>query len=290
MLAGLAGALAAPVRRIELIARAADGDRIVFAGEVEGRYDERDDARCRAWLAAHPQVQGVILHGRGWQRRWGDDRVELAPADDLVLIAHAPAFTQVNPLMNRRLVDTVLRWVDPQPGQLILDLYAGAGNLSLPLRRRGATLIAVEQNRQAAADAAANADRLPGPPMRVINERAERAVERLAAEGVRLDAVVLDPPRSGAAGCIPALLRLAAPRLVYVSCDPATLARDLFRLGERYRVEAVQPLDFFPHTYHVETVVRASLPCGSQTPGVSSARRHESVAPRRRRRTRGRTP
>jgi 23S rRNA (uracil1939-C5)-methyltransferase len=281
--------LAAPVRRIELIARDAHSDRVVLAGEVEGCWIESDESLCRAWLATHAQVQGLILHGRGWQRRWGDAQVEVAPEDDLVLIAHAPAFTQVNPLMNRMVVETVLRWVDPQPGQHVLDLYAGAGNLSLPLRRRGAAVTAVEQNRQAAADAAANAARHPGPPMRVIGERAERAVEQLAAEGARFDAVVLDPPRSGAAGCIAALLRLGAPRLLYVSCDPATLARDLSRLGARYRVEAVQPLDLFPHTYHVETVVRAALSCGTQTPGVSSARRHESAEPSRRRRTRGRT-
>lgn len=286
---GLVRTLAAAVRRVELIARGADSDRVVLAGEVEGGWIESDESRCGAWLAANPQVQGLILHGRGWQRRWGDVQVEVAPEDDLALIAHAPAFTQVNPLVNRMVVETVSRWVDPRPGQLVLDLYAGAGNLSLPLRRRGATVIAVEQNRQAAADAAANAERQPGPPMRVINQRAERAVQQLAAEGTRLDAVVLDPPRSGAAGCIPALLRLAAPRLVYVSCDPATLARDLSRLAERYRVEAVQPLDLFPHTYHVETVVRATLSCGTQTPDVSSARRRESAEPSRRRRTRGRT-
>jgi 23S rRNA (uracil1939-C5)-methyltransferase len=286
---GLVRTLAAPLRRIELIARDGDSDRVVLAGEVEGHWVESDESRCRAWLAAHPQVQGLILHGRGWQRRWGDAQVEAAPEDDLALIAQAPVFTQANRLMNRTLVATVLRWVDPQPGQHVLDLYAGAGNFSLPLRRRGASVIAVEQNRQAAADAAANAERHPGAPMRVISARAERAVERLAAEGAHFDAVVLDPPRSGAAGCVPALLRLGAPRLVYVSCDPATLARDLSRLSGRYQVEAVQPLDLFPHTYHVETVVRATLSCGTRTPGVSSARRHESAEPSRRRRTRGRT-
>lgn len=281
--------LGARVRRIELIASDERSDHVVLVGEVEGAWDALDDGRCRAWLAAHPAVQGLVLHGRGWQHDWGDARIELEPAKDLQLIAHAPVFTQVNPVMNQQLVDTVVRYVDPQPGQRVLDLYAGAGNLSLPLRRGGATVIAVEQNRRAAADIAANAERHPGPPLRVIAERAERAVERLATERVQIDAVVLDPPRSGAAGCIAALLRIGAPRLVYVSCDPATLARDLRRLAVRYHVEAVQPLDLFPHTYHVETVVRASLSCGSETPGVSSGRRRESAEPSRRRRTRGRT-
>ena len=132
--------------------------------------------------------------------------------------------------MNRMLVETVLRMVDPQPGQTILDLYAGAGNFSLPLRRRGAAVTRSSRIAHAAADAAANAERHSGPPLRVIARRAERAVEQMAARGERFDAIVLDPPRSGAAGCIDALLSLAAPRLVYVACDPATLARDLARL------------------------------------------------------------
>jgi 23S rRNA (uracil-5-)-methyltransferase RumA len=284
----LVRALAVAVRRVELLACDERSARVVLVGEVEGPWNEADDGRCRAWLAAHPAVQGLVLHGRGWNRRWGDTRIDLVPEADLALSVHAPLFTQVSPAMNRVLVETVLRMVDPQPGQSVLDLYAGAGNLSLPLRRRGAVVTAVEQNPHAAADAAANAERHPGPPLRVIAQRAERAVEHLAARGARFDAVVLDPPRSGAAGCIDALLSLAAPRLVYVACDPATLARDLARLRQHYQIDAVQPLDFFPHTYHVETVVRASLACGSQTPGVSSARRRESAQPSRRRRTRGR--
>jgi 23S rRNA (uracil1939-C5)-methyltransferase len=293
--AGIAAALALvralrmPVRRVELIGRSATDAGIVVAAEIEGAWEAGDAAACQDWLAAQAGVRGLALQGRGWRRRWGDVRIELQPETDLLLDAHAPAFTQVNPAANQLLVATVLRCVDPQPGQHVLYLYAGAGNLSLPLRRRGALVVAVERDRQAAADAVASAARHPGPPLRVIVDRAERAVQRLAAEGMRFDAAVLDPPRSGAAGCLPGLLRLAPPCLVYVACDPATLARDLALLRGRYRVDLVQPLDMFPHTYHVETVVRATLSCESRTPGVSSARRHESAEPSRRRRTRRRT-
>lgn len=285
----LVGSLALPLRRVELIGWEAGSDRVVIVGEVAGAWADAADSDCRDWLAAHPAVRGLALHGRGWQRRWGDVRVQCEPEADLLLTAHAPAFTQVNPAVNRLLVETVVRWVNPQPGQRVLDLYAGIGNLSLPLRRRGAAVVAVEQARQPAADAVANAERFPGPALRVIRDRAERAVEQLVRDGERFHAVVLDPPRSGAVGCVPALLRLAPPRLVYVACDPATLARDLALLRVRYRIEAVQPFDMFPHTYHVETAVLATLSCETQTPGVSSARRHGSVEPSSRRRTRGRT-
>jgi 23S rRNA (uracil1939-C5)-methyltransferase len=285
----LAGSLDLPLRRVELLGCGSGDDRVVIIGEVEGGWADAADTACREWLVAHPTVQGLALHGRGWQRRWGDVRSQVEPEAGLSLIAHAPAFTQVNPAVNRLLVETVVRWVDPHPGQRVLDLYAGIGNLSLPMRRRGAVVVAVEHAKQAAADAAANAERSPGPAFRVIGDRAERAVEQLAQAGEHFDAVVLDPPRSGAAGCLPALLRLAPPRLVYVACDPSTLARDLALLRTRYRIDAVQPFDMFPHTYHVETAVLATLSCETQTPSVSSARRHGSVEPSRRRRTRGRT-
>ena len=287
--AALTQALQPRLRRVELIGKATNGDALVIAAELQGAWDARDEGAVRDWLAACPSVRGLALRGRGWQRCWGDVRVEIEPEPGLVLHAHAPAFTQVNPDANRLLVGTVIRFVEPEPNHLVLDLYAGVGNFSVPLKRCGATVIAVEQDRQAAADATANQGRHPGPIMRVIADRAERALERLIGEGVQPDAVVLDPPRSGAAACVDGLLRLAPARLVYVACDPATLARDLARLQTRYRIDAVQPLDMFPHTYHVEIVVRATLSCDSQTPGVSSARRHGSAEPSRRRRTRRRT-
>jgi 23S rRNA (uracil1939-C5)-methyltransferase len=285
----LAGALHVRLRRIELIGRAATGAEVVIAAEIEGAWDARDEPTCRDWLAGRSAVRGLVLRGRGWQRQWGDTLVEIEPESGLVLQAHAPTFTQVNPAANRLLVATVMRYADPQPGERVLDLYAGVGNFSFPLRRRGAAVTAVEQDRQAAADAIANQGRHPDLAIRVINARAERAIEQLVAAGAAFDAVVLDPPRSGAAGCIGSLLRLAPRRLVYVACDPATLARDLAALRTRYDIDAVQPVDMFPHTYHIETVVRATLSCQSGTPGVSSARRHESAEPSRRRRTRRRT-
>ena len=160
----------------------------------------------------------------------------------------------MNDAANRLLVEQVVRRVAPRPGMRVLDLYAGAGNLSLPLRRAGAVVTAVEQDRGTAADARANAESEPGPPLRVMAMPSERAV------------------------------RLQVPRLVYVSCDPATLARDLKALSRAYRVDDAQPIDFFPHTYHIETVVGATLACDPHTPGVAFARRHDSPDPRARHR------
>jgi 23S rRNA (uracil1939-C5)-methyltransferase len=157
------------------------------------------------------------------------------------------------------------------------------------LRRQGAAVVAVEQDRGAAADAAANAERETGPAFRVICGRAEKVLHDLDDRAEHFDLALLDPPRSGALGCVRPLLRLAPRRIIYVSCDPATLGRDVRILRERYRVDVVQPIDMFPHTYHVETVLRLTRSCDSATPGVSSARRRESAKPQRRRRARRRT-
>jgi len=281
--AALVSALTSQLRRIELNAIAAQSARVVVAAEVEGPFAEADAARIETWLAEFPNVSGMALRGRGWRRSWGAIRTKLEGEDGPELTVRAPGFTQVNPLGNRALVATVVTAVDPRPGLRVLDLYAGAGNFSLPLRRRGAVVTSVEEDREAAADARSSAAGESGPSMRVIAERAERVVARLADGAEQFDAVVLDPPRAGAAGCMPALLRLRPQRIVYVSCDPATLARDLRALSPAYRVERVQPIDLFPHTYHIETVVSLRLTCEGPVPGVSSARRHAPTIPPRRR-------
>jgi 23S rRNA (uracil1939-C5)-methyltransferase len=130
------------LRRIELSA-GGSGGRVVASGELEGGAPHDSD-RAAEWLAAHPAIAGLTLRGRGWARDWGDIAVAAAPEEGTALNVRAPGFTQVNPGANRLLVDVVVRAVAPRTGLRVLDLYAGAGNLSLPLRRRGALVTAVE--------------------------------------------------------------------------------------------------------------------------------------------------
>jgi 23S rRNA (uracil1939-C5)-methyltransferase len=253
----LVRSLASKVRRIEILAQRAGVAQIVVAGEVEGPWQSGDDRVCETWLAAGSRRRGVTMRGRGWSREWGDTSVDTQIDGDSYLSLQAPGFTQVNAAANRLLIDTVVRNVDPRPSQRVLDLYAGAGNFSAPLAQRGARVVAVEQSQTATA-AQCNAQRL-GAGWQVRRERVERALVALVSEGAYFDAVVLDPPRSGAADPVTKLLRMAPRRIVYVSCDPATLARDLKVLAQRYRITDVQPIDMFPHTYHVETVVSCEL-------------------------------
>jgi len=258
--ADLVGRVGSAVRRIEIVSGEAD-DRTVLVGEVEGACAPGDRERVDSWLAEQPAVAGVVFHGRRWRQAWGTVTLVLRPEADLTVRARAGAFTQVNPAGNRLLVQTLLDLGGFVPGEQVLDLYAGVGNLGLPVARRTGAAVLVERDGMGAADARANAAALGLAGCEVRTEAAHRAVAALRRTGQRFDAVVLDPPRGGAAEVLDDLLGLAPARVLYVSCNPASLARDLRRLRTRYVIEAVQPVDLFPHTYHVEAIARAVLTC-----------------------------
>ena len=140
--------------------------------------------------------------------------------------------------------------------ETLLDLYCGTGTIGLSMAARAAQVIGVEVVPQAVEDARRNAADNGIENARFLCADAGQAAARLRAEGVRPDVVVLDPPRKGCDEAVVDTVALMAPsRVVYVSCDPATLARDLRVFGERgYAVRQVTPVDMFPRTAHVECV------------------------------------
>jgi 23S rRNA (uracil1939-C5)-methyltransferase len=158
------------------------------------------------------------------------------------------AFVQVNRGVAETLQRRVLDEVGDAAGRRIVDAYAGMAVYGRHLAREGASVTAVELDPEAA-----DAARRQAPPgLTVFQGRVE---DRLA-EALPADVVILNPPRTGLDARVPELLRAhPPPRMVYVSCDPATLARDLARLGETWAVRRVQAFDLFPQTAHVETVV-----------------------------------
>jgi 23S rRNA (uracil1939-C5)-methyltransferase len=164
------------------------------------------------------------------------------------------SFFQANTEVAERLVATVLAELALEPAARVLDAYCGVGLFSAFIAPRCARLVGIEAGPSAVADFAANLDEFDN--VAVYEGLVEDVLPALLAEGEAFDRVVLDPPRTGCTPDALAALVAARPgRIVYVSCDVATLARDLKRLvAAGYAVRAVQPFDMFPQTYHVEVV------------------------------------
>jgi 23S rRNA (uracil1939-C5)-methyltransferase len=230
---------------------------VVLVAAVDGAPGEHDVAVTEDLLVREAAVRGAVLRGGGTRRVVGDPTVRVEVEPGLALEIPADAFTQVNAAANRLLVATVLAFGEFRRGERVLDLYCGAGNFTLPLARRGALVHGVERDAVAIAAAEANAARLGLTTARFTCASVARALGRITET---CDAVVLDPPRTGAGDVGDSLARLGARRVVYVSCDPATLARDVRALGARgYRVARVQPVELFPQTFHVEAVAELRL-------------------------------
>ncbi|MET0281356.1 MAG: 23S rRNA (uracil(1939)-C(5))-methyltransferase RlmD [Steroidobacteraceae bacterium] len=185
-------------------------------------------------------------------------------------LAFEPAdFIQVNGPMNRLLIDQVLGLMELDEQAEVLDLFCGLGNFTLPMATRARRVVGIEGDagliQRATANAAANG--ISNASFHVGDLAGEAAVQRCLqlAQGGRYSHVLVDPPRTGALDVLPALVRLAPRRLVYVSCHPGSLARDLGILvtGHGFRLRAAGIVDMFPHTSHVESVAVLDGPEGS---------------------------
>lgn len=176
---------------------------------------------------------------------------------DLTLHFRPGDFTQVNRAVNEVLVRRAVGLLDPRPDQRLADLFCGLGNFTLALARRGAQVVGVEGSAELVARAEENARR-NGLVQRVRFLAADlfQAPERVVAELGPLDGMLIDPPRHGAHTLVQALDEGAPRRLVYVSCNAATLARDAGVLVREkgYRLRAAGVMNMFPHTSHIESV------------------------------------
>lgn len=222
---------------------------------------------CPSMIGFHQNIQPARSHvilGREWISLWGADEI-VEPVLGLKM-GYAPgAFFQVNTGAAERLYEKVLSEADLQPGHGVVDFYCGVGAMALLAARKVDYVIGIDEVPSAIQGAEMNARR---------NGIKNVRFETLKVESVFLPAhrslferfdsnnlvVILDPPRSG---CDPlviqGLLALKPSRIIYVSCHPATLARDLKMLSSSYQIKSVTPVDLFPQTSHIETVVRLDI-------------------------------
>ncbi|EHD20295.1 MULTISPECIES: 23S rRNA (uracil(1939)-C(5))-methyltransferase RlmD [Brenneria] len=197
--------------------------------------------------------------------------VYLAPDADSVTCLHGEAplyhiagltlafsprdFIQVNDAVNQQMVERALAWLDVQPQDRILDLFCGMGNFTLPLARRAASVVGVEGVAALVEKGRENARRNSLANVTFFHQNLEDDVTQQPWAAQGFDKILLDPARAGAAGVMAQIVRLAPRRVVYVSCNPTTLARDSkILLAAGYRLANVAMLDMFPHTGHLESM------------------------------------
>ena len=258
--AGRAGKVVEGVREIEFFANAdSNGNEIKLLLEFLCAPEARR-AAVRAWAeelcAAMPEIAGVVAF-REPQKGVQEPLVTVGASEltyqtkTAAYRVSAGAFFQTNRFLTDKLVNIVTAG---RSGELALDLYAGVGLFSTALACDFRHVISVESSQTAASDLLYN---LPVNG-KAVQSTAEQYLAKAPEPGLVLpDLVVIDPPRSGLGDSVArALAKSGAPRLTYVSCDPATLARDLVPLqAAGYRVEEAHLLDLFPQTYHLETVL-----------------------------------
>ncbi|MBQ7668525.1 MAG: 23S rRNA (uracil(1939)-C(5))-methyltransferase RlmD [Clostridia bacterium] len=173
---------------------------------------------------------------------------------DLKFNISAKSFFQVNSKQTETLYSKALEYAGLTGKETVFDLYCGVGTISLFLAQKAYKVYGVEIVEDAVADARINAKLNNISNVEFFVGKAESVVPKLYSEGVTADVVVVDPPRSGCDTIlIDTVNKMKPKKIVYVSCNPATLARDI-KLFDGYEVNAVQPVDMFPWTYHVETV------------------------------------
>lgn len=171
------------------------------------------------------------------------------------LLFRPGGFSQVNMAQNRTMMETVRRFAVPEKTHRILDLYCGNGNFSLPLAGEVDSVTGIEEYEDSIAAAIDNCRRNGIHNARFFCFDTVQGLRKLKKENGRFQTVILDPPRSGAADAVAEICSFAPERIIYISCDPGTLARDCGMMAaEGYRVISSVPVDMFPQTYHLESV------------------------------------
>lgn len=233
---------------------------------VNGRKVPHEAELVDALRAAEPKLAGVVLGcnekrnnvilGDAYRTLWGRDALRDTLCG-LEFELSVPSFYQVNPDQAEVLYGRALEFAGLTGRETALDLYCGIGTISLVLAQRARRVIGAEVVPQAVEDARRNARRNGIGNAEFFCADAGEIAQRLAGGGERPDVVCVDPPRKGLAPeVVDAVVRMAPQRVVYVSCDPGTLGRDVKRFAEQgYRLCRAEAVDLFPRTAHVESVV-----------------------------------
>jgi 23S rRNA (uracil1939-C5)-methyltransferase len=236
-------------------------ERLVLVFRVLKKVTKNDHKRLQGWATE----LNIDLYIRP------DDEQPIEAVNEVIsplthtvlghdLTIHPDYFVQVNNTINQLMVAKAKAWLAPEAGSHVWDLFAGHGNFSVPLAQ-DAIVDAVEVSDEMVRAIEQHALHLCTDALLnkagcgLVAHKADLSKGDSLSNLPNPDYVLLDPPRAGASGCMAELIKRKAKRMVYVSCDPATLARDLNTLSDDFEVERITILDMFPHTHHIETMV-----------------------------------
>ena len=222
-----------------------------------------------ALIERHPDITTVVWNvnsrktslvlGKKFETLYGDGRIEEELCSYKFKISPS-AFYQINPVQTEVLYNKALEFADIKKTDTVLDAYCGTGTIGIIAAKNAKQVIGVELNADAVADARENAKLNGIKNIKFVKADAGKFMLEEAKNGCKADVVIMDPPRTGSdRAFLSSLVTLSPDRVVYISCNPETQQRDLlFLVKNGYKVRKIQPVDMFPHTAHVETVVLLS--------------------------------
>lgn len=251
-----------------LVVRTTAGGAVVVTVVTNGALPRKDEL-IDALRADIPGLSGVVhnintrrsnvILGEEFKTLWGDDCVE-EEILGLRFRVSPQSFMQVNYVQTEVLYKKALDYLELTGKERVLDIYCGIGTITLLLAKSAGEVIGIESVPQAIEDARFNAEMNGIVNAEFIVSEAEKALPQMIADGMRPDAIVIDPPRKGCEEpVLKAIAESGVEKLVYISCNPATLARDVKILaGYGFVLNEATPVDMFPLSSHVETVVSLS--------------------------------
>lgn len=216
-----------------------------------------------------PEVTSIMqnINGRKTSLIFGDETVHLAGEEviqevlgDLSFELSARAFFQLNPIQTVKLYDEVKKAASLTGTEKVVDAYCGVGTIGLWLAKDAKEIRGMDTIAESIEDAKKNARNHGYHNAKYVVGQAEHWMPKWVKEGWKPDVVIVDPPRTGCdKELLKSIIKVKPKKVVYVSCNPSTLAKDVEKLAKFYQVESVQPVDMFPHTAHVETVTKLVL-------------------------------
>lgn len=242
------------------------GEVMVVLVVVSSMFPEKNHF-VKALTEAHPEIKTIVqnVNHKKTSMVLGDKEVVLFGKGfiedtlcNTVFRISSKSFYQVNPIQTEILYNKAIEMADLTGKEVVLDAYSGIGTISLIASRKANHVVGIELNKDAVRDAISNAKRNKITNARFYNGDAGDFMRDVSKAGEHLDVVFMDPPRSGSDEIfLNALVTLSPKKVVYISCNPLSLARDLKVLvAGGYKVEEIQPVDMFPGTWHVECVVK----------------------------------